>query len=255
MTHYGPGATPRTPQSTGRKLSWLEHRIFNLSRLVHFRPAVSAIEPVEGRDPGADMPKTVSGAMWRPQIARSPSPGRQITIDGIGGWCYGSVQHRRPANQGARCLKWETSARMTTSAPNATAVELKRRGLGAVNEPVPRIMVVEDSPDFQEVVVESLLLEPYTWDIHVVASGEEALAALAEASPDLVLLDFRLPGIDGLETAKRMKEQRPDVKIVLVTAYAEEVFERAAKEANVEEVIPKADFTVARVHQLLGRDS
>ncbi len=124
-----------------------------------------------------------------------------------------------------------------------------------MTEPVPRIMVVEDSPDFQDAVVLTLLLQPYFKDIHVVASGEEALAALEKALPALVLLDFRLPGIDGLETAKRMKEQQPDVKIALVTAYAEEVFERAAKEANVEEVIPKADFTVARVHQLLGRDS
>ena len=103
--------------------------------------------------------------------------------------------------------------------------------------------------------MESLLLEPGPWDIHVVASGEEALAVLEEASPDLVLLDFRLPGIDGLETAKRVKEQRPDVKIALVTAYADEVFERAAKEANVEEVIPKAEFTVEKVHRLLGQDS
>ena len=124
-----------------------------------------------------------------------------------------------------------------------------------MKKPVPRILVVEDSPDFQEVVVESLLLEPGPWDIHVVASGEEALAVLEEASPDLVLLDFRLPGIDGLETAKRVKEQRPDVKIALVTAYADEVFERAAKEANVEEVIPKAEFTVEKVHRLLGQDS
>ncbi len=124
-----------------------------------------------------------------------------------------------------------------------------------MTEPVPRIMVVEDEPAFQEAVVLSLLLQPYFKDIHVAASGEEALEAFARASPELVLLDFRLPGIDGLETAKRMKEQRPDVKIALVTAYAEEVFERAVKEANVEEVIPKANFTVAQVHQLLGRDS
>ena len=124
-----------------------------------------------------------------------------------------------------------------------------------MTEPVPRIMVVKDSPDFQDALVVFLLLQPYFKDIHNASSGEEALEAFARVSPELVLLDFRLPGIDGLETAKRMKQQRPDVKIALVTAFAEEAFERAAKEARVDEVIPKANFTAAQVRQLLGRDS
>ena len=101
----------------------------------------------------------------------------------------------------------------------------------------------------------SLLLQPYFKDIHIAASGEEALETFAEVSPDLVLLDFRLPGIDGLETAKRMKEQRPDVKVVLVTSYAEQVLERVVKEANVDGVIPKANFSPARLQQLLNWDS
>ena len=113
-------------------------------------------------------------------------------------------------------------------------------------------MVVEDAAAFLEVVVTGLLLEPYLKDVHVAASGEEALEAFAQFSPDLVLLDFRLPGIDGLETAKRMKKQLPSVKIALVTAHSGEVLERAAKEVNIDEVIPKAEFSVARVRQLLG---
>ena len=43
-------------------------------------------------------------------IAKSHFPGRQSTIDGIGGWCYGSARHRRPASQGASSLKSEGSA-------------------------------------------------------------------------------------------------------------------------------------------------
>ena len=59
---------------------------------------------------------------------------------------------------------------------------------------------------------------------------------------------------NGLETAKLMKEQRPDVKIVLVTAYAEEVLERAAREAHVDAVCPKASISLSRVQQILGED-
>ena len=118
-----------------------------------------------------------------------------------------------------------------------------------------RVMVVEDSPDYREVLMLTLSLEPYIQIVYSADSGEEALEAFAQASPDLVLMDFRLPGIDGLETAKRMKEQRPDVKIAMVTAHAEEVLARAAGKANVDEVIPKASFSLARVQQLLGQGS
>lgn len=64
---------------------------------------------VEGRDPGADMPNTVSEAMWRPRIARSPLIERRITIAGIEGSCYGSARYRCPVNRGASNLKWQMS--------------------------------------------------------------------------------------------------------------------------------------------------
>ncbi len=119
-----------------------------------------------------------------------------------------------------------------------------------MDKPLTRIMVVEDSPEYQELLVLTLSLEPYIKIVHTAESGEAAMEAFGRISPDLVLLDFRLPGIDGLETAKRMKEQDPDVKIALVTAYAEEVMERAAKEAHVEEVISKSGFSLARIQHL-----
>ena len=115
-------------------------------------------------------------------------------------------------------------------------------------------MVVEDAPEFQELVVLTLTLEPHFTVEFITSSGEEALEAFDRVSPDLVLMDFRLPGMDGLETAKRMKERRPDVKIALVTAYAEQVLERAATEANVEAVIPKAEFSLVRVQAVLDQD-
>lgn len=124
-----------------------------------------------------------------------------------------------------------------------------------MNKSATRVMVVEDAPEFQELVVLTLTLEPHFNVEFIASSGEEAMEAFDRVSPELVLLDFRLPGIDGLETAKRMKERRPEVKIALVTAYAEDVLKRAATEANVEAVIPKADFSLARVQAVLDQDS
>ncbi len=112
-------------------------------------------------------------------------------------------------------------------------------------------MVIEDVPLFQEALRETLSLDPNIQLACMASSGEEALEAFLRTSPDLVLLDFVLPGIHGLETAKRMKEQRPYVKIAIVTAFLEDVLARVAEEADIVEVIPKSSFSLGRVQQLL----
>ena len=141
----------------------------------------------------------------------------------------------------------------------SVAIPSKARGMRShhtMQEKSPvRVMIVEDEPTFQELVQLVLSLDPRFQVVCTKASGEEALEVLAETSPDLVLLDFRLTGIDGLETAKRIREQRPDVKIAMVTAHSEEVLSRLALEARIQEVIPKASFSLERIYQLLDDTS
>ena len=74
---------------------------------------------------------------------------------------------------------------------------------------------------------------------------------LENSDPDLILVDFRLPGIDGLETAKRIKDRCPEVIIAMVTAHTEEVLSRFAKEAQIQVVIPKATFSLEQVQRLV----
>ncbi len=119
-------------------------------------------------------------------------------------------------------------------------------------EAVTRVMVVEDVPDFQEVMLLVLSLEPYVKVVSVAESGEQALEQIDRVSPDLVLMDFRLPGINGLETARRLKDRRPELKIAMVTAYMEEVLE-GLMEARIDAVIPKPEFSLARIQSLLKR--
>lgn len=115
-----------------------------------------------------------------------------------------------------------------------------------------RVFLVEDQQQFQDVVRLLLALDPRFEVVGSATTGEEAIKAIAAASPDLVLLDFRLPGIDGLETARQLKILRPDVKIVLVTAHTEDVLARMAKEADILGVIPKASFSLERVQKLVS---
>jgi DNA-binding response OmpR family regulator len=85
-----------------------------------------------------------------------------------------------------------------------------------------RILVVEDEPDLLEAIVFTLRKEgmrPYG-----AADGEGALKLVKEHTPDLVLLDLMLPGVDGLEVCRRLRssEETARIPIIMVTAKAEE---------------------------------
>jgi adenylate cyclase len=82
----------------------------------------------------------------------------------------------------------------------------------------PLILVVDDNPDNREILDARLTSAGYV--TAMAEDGEAALAAAAELLPDLVLLDVMLPGIDGFEVARRLKQDRrlPFMPIILVTA-------------------------------------
>jgi len=79
------------------------------------------------------------------------------------------------------------------------------------------ILIVDDERPIRRIL--SVLLQERRHRVAEVGSGEEALAALPEAKPDLVLLDLKLPGIDGLETLKRLRALSPRLDVVMMTAH------------------------------------
>jgi nitrogen regulation protein NR(I) len=79
------------------------------------------------------------------------------------------------------------------------------------------ILIVDDERPIRRIL--SVLLEERRHRIAEVGSGEEALAALPDVKPDLVLLDLKLPGIDGLETLKRLRVLSPRLDVVMMTAH------------------------------------
>jgi two-component system response regulator ResD len=83
------------------------------------------------------------------------------------------------------------------------------------------VLVVDDEPTIAEVV--SRYLERAGYSTRVATDGTHALQDMAQHRPDLVVLDLMLPGIDGLEVMRRMRERDPErVAVILLTAKGEE---------------------------------
>jgi len=89
---------------------------------------------------------------------------------------------------------------------------LDRSGPGGRTEG-PLVLVVDDDPGLRELIRVSLSLDGYT--VREAASAEEALAAIEDTAPDLVLLDVVMPGVDGWQMLQRMQERHGSIPVIM----------------------------------------
>lgn len=102
-----------------------------------------------------------------------------------------------------------------------------------------RILMVDDHPSNLKLL--SFILEKFGYEVRVAADAEQALLAVSEFQPRLILMDLQLPGMDGLELTRRLKAdpRHSNVVIVAVTASAMKGDEQKAKEAGCDGYITK----------------
>jgi|SRR5271169_364617 len=119
------------------------------------------------------------------------------------------------------------------------------------SQPLPpkRILVVEDELVLSQTVRVALTLEGHK--VEIAADAEQALALLETGGHDLVIADFKLPKMDGLELAQAIKERAPACPIILITAYAEAVL-RTGNVSNVDNLLGKP-FSMAQLHGALSK--
>lgn len=86
------------------------------------------------------------------------------------------------------------------------------------NQTPVRVLVVDDSEVFRHVVCDVVAATPGFEVIADAASGREALALVGSMAAQLVMLDVYMPELDGIETARRIRRQYPDVVVLLLTA-------------------------------------
>ena len=116
-----------------------------------------------------------------------------------------------------------------------------------------RILVVDDDPEIVSFVRRGLAYEGYKVD--TAADGSEALAKAREKEPDLVILDIMMPGIDGLEVSKRLR-QGSNVPILMLTAKGTVADKVTGLESGADDYLVKPfafDELLARVRALLRR--
>ena len=86
--------------------------------------------------------------------------------------------------------------------------------------PIPRIVIVEDEPELREALL--VMLEAHGYDVVGTArGGREAVDVAVATYPDLVLIDYRMPGVDGITAARAILQAAPTTQIVMLTAYDE----------------------------------
>ena len=85
-----------------------------------------------------------------------------------------------------------------------------------------KILLVDDEPDIR--LIERIILEKNGYEVMEVESGEECLEKLKTERPDIILLDVMMPGINGWETAKQIKENQntKDIPVIMVTVRGSE---------------------------------
>ena len=116
------------------------------------------------------------------------------------------------------------------------------------------VLAADDQPFFLGVARDVVRATPgFCWAGEA-QSGEDAIAAVGKLDPDLVLLDVRMPGIGGIEAARRIAGEHPDVVVILITVDDD----RAGIEGDIEasgasELIGKQRFGPAMLRALWAR--
>jgi len=104
-------------------------------------------------------------------------------------------------------------------------------------------LLVDDERDYVMTLSERLQLRNI--DSDVAYDGEQALSALEEEAPRVMVLDLRMPGMDGIEVLRRVKRDHPDVEVIIVTGHGSEKDEQMARELGAFDYLKKpVDITV-----------
>lgn len=100
-----------------------------------------------------------------------------------------------------------------------------------------KVLVVDDEDDVRLFLQD--FLSERDLQVGAAASGEEALDAIEQSVPDIILLDLMMPGMDGLECLEQIKKKHPEVNVIMITALNDEARVAKAKKLGAHNYILK----------------
>jgi DNA-binding NarL/FixJ family response regulator len=115
-----------------------------------------------------------------------------------------------------------------------------------------RVLIVDDHAGFRRAARRTVAFSEGFVVVGEVATGEESLRAVLELDPDLVVMDIRLPGINGFEAARRIVAERKGTVVLMVSGYGSEdvgAFDARVATSGSAGYVPKALFTPERLAQ------
>lgn len=118
-----------------------------------------------------------------------------------------------------------------------------------------KIFITDDNEAVREALTNLLELQEGMEVVGESGDGQEALAEILTLSPDIVVMDIRMPGLSGTEITKILKKEAPAVKVIALTAEDHEAYSREVLEAGACEVLLKpcsADELVSAIRRCLS---
>jgi response regulator NasT len=103
-----------------------------------------------------------------------------------------------------------------------------------------KVLVVDDTDHVRTMLVDMLELDGFVV-VGQANSGEQAVDLVPRRDPDVIVMDYRMPGMNGLSTAQIIRRERPTQAIILYTAYLDAQMETEAKRAGIAVCIGKVE--------------
>jgi CheY-like chemotaxis protein len=112
-----------------------------------------------------------------------------------------------------------------------------------------RVLLVDDTDHVREMLSQMLSLDGFEV-AGMAAGGAEAVELAETCAPDIVIMDYKMPGMDGITATRAIRERAPQLPVILYTAYVDADVERRAQEAGATMCIAKVEGLTSLERQI-----